>query len=137
MLRALVTLATLSAMTAASVAAPPGKSKLSPTAVKACLATGGSVIKVGMAQAEACVRLFADRGKKCTGPSDCEGECRYWDDTRPILPVKGSGRSRLSQPLHMPATGTKAVGQCQWTSDPFGCRATVAGGRVQSSFCVD
>lgn len=115
--------------------------KLTVAAAKSCVKSGGVVEKVGMAQHEACVRLFPDRGKRCTGPTDCGGECRFADDTRP-LPRPGSvSRRQLYLLLHqwdkMPPVGSKVVGKCQWSSDRFGCRATVVGGRLQGAMCLD
>lgn len=116
--------------------------KLSLAVRRSCQKSGGSIKRVGMAQAEACVRLYPDRGKQCTGPSDCKGECRFLDDTRPIPVTKPRGSRRQSSqsnwnPPQVPPIGSKAAGQCQWSADRFGCRATVVDGRIKDDFCLD
>ncbi len=115
--------------------------KLTVAAAKVCVKSGGVVGKVGMAQHDACVRLFPDRGKRCAGPKDCGGECRFADDTRPLPRLGSVSRRQLDLLLHpwdkMPPVGSKVVGKCQWSSDRFGCRATVVNGRLQGSMCLD
>jgi hypothetical protein len=116
-----------------------GADRLAPAARSECLASGGTISKVGMAQAEACVRLFADRGKKCRNVGDCEGECRYDDDTRGPPPPENSGVSEPAwmYPTTTPPIGSVVVGHCQWRSDPFGCRSLVVNGKLQETICVD
>ena len=63
-----------------------------------------------------CVVRYRDGGKRCTDKRDCTGECLY----------------EGSEPA--PAM---AVGSCQRTNDPCGCRAKIRQGSVQSTVCVD
>ncbi|MDR6114154.1 MULTISPECIES: hypothetical protein [unclassified Sphingomonas] len=115
--------------------------RLTQAEAKACSKGGGIVKRVGLAQNEACIRLFPDRGKQCTGPADCTGECRFSDDTRPLPPPNTVSRRQMEALLHqwdkMPPIGSKVVGKCQWSSEAFGCRATVVGGRLQERMCRD
>jgi hypothetical protein len=65
---------------------------------------------------------FADAGKACSDGSDCQGDC--------LVP-----RDRTSRTLPI---GAEVMGQCQATSSPFGCRATVEKGRVATPWvCRD
>jgi len=65
---------------------------------------------------------FADAGKACSGGDDCQGDC--------LVP-----RDRASRILPV---GAEVTGQCQATSSPFGCRATVEKGRVETPWvCRD
>ena len=98
-----------------------------------CAASGGKIEKVGMAQTQACIHLFPDRGKQCQGKSECEGECRYVDDTRPIEAknVNEEEARWATRP------GTEVVGACQWSDDQFGCRSTVQDGKIKEAICVD
>lgn len=112
--------------------------KLSADKASECVSSGGSIEQRGMALAETCVRLFADRGKECGSGSDCEGECRFDDDTRgPPPPDGATSEAAWMHPSKTPPLGTAVVGHCQWSSDPFGCRSTVVNGKLQESLCVD
>lgn len=82
----------------------------------ACTAKGGTIRPVCRMQRPMCVIPYADAGKACRGDADCAGECRALDDAAP---------------------GRQAVGVCQATSDPCGCRAEVENGIVQARICVD
>jgi hypothetical protein len=96
-----------------------------------CLRSGGTVEKVGMAQAEACIHLFADREKICTDNDDCLGECRFHDDTRPVAP------NDTPQSLNEPPLLSQVKGKCQWSDSDFGCRSTIERGWLQDWICVD
>lgn len=90
-----------------------------------------------MAQAEACVRLFADRGKECRNDRDCQGECRFVDDSRGPPPENSVSEPAWMDPANVPPIGSAVVGHCQWSSDPFGCRSLVVNGRLQDMSCTD
>lgn len=64
-----------------------------------------------------CVVRYRDGGKRCTDKKDCIGDCLY----------EGSG----------PPPSANAVGACQRTSDPCGCKIPIVGGRVRPGLCVD
>lgn len=64
-----------------------------------------------------CVVTFRDAGKRCTDKKDCTGECLF----------EGPGAPPKSN----------VVGKCQRTSDPCGCRTTIAHGQIKDSICVD
>ncbi|HMJ14538.1 MAG TPA: hypothetical protein VK524_24165 [Polyangiaceae bacterium] len=64
----------------------------------------------------ACVVRYRDGGKRCSDKRDCMGECLY-ESPDPAPP--------------------KAVGNCQRTSDPCGCKAPIHHGRVEPAVCVD
>lgn len=111
--------------------------RLTPGARSHCLASGGTVSRVGMAQAETCVRRFADRGKACRNDRDCEGECRFVDDTRGPPPENSVSEPAWMDPANVPPSGSAVVGHCQWSSDPYGCRSLVVNGRLQDMSCTD
>ena len=83
----------------------------------ACAEAGGSISREGMLGWEHCVQTYPDAGQTCTGDADCLGTCRYEGDA--------------SQP------GARVSGTCQVRDVPFGCYATVEGGRLQHALCVD
>jgi hypothetical protein len=93
-----------------------------------CSAMGGSLRRVGDLQLNACVHAYADGGKVCTDKSECEGECRIVDDTRP---------HDLQNWVESLSSSEPKAGRCQWTDDKFGCRSTVVRGQVQPTLCVD
>jgi hypothetical protein len=64
-----------------------------------------------------CVLRYRDGGKRCTDKRDCTGAC-LWD-----------GAEKGGKPI--------PVGICQRTSDPCGCRAEIANGRVAPTVCAD
>src|SRR6185312_10445461 len=83
-----------------------------------CVEAGGEIEEVGLAGIKMCIHLFADRGKQCRNDSDCEGECRYVDDSRPPEEKNiDTEVSRMKTPL-----GTPVVGHCQWSNNQSGCR---------------
>jgi hypothetical protein len=83
---------------------------------QACVARGGTMQRICLQGKLACVETYKDAGKPCTDKSQCFGQCRY------------AGRA---------APGVSVVGECQRTSDPCGCFATVAGGKHQGMLCID
>jgi hypothetical protein len=84
--------------------------------VRQCTARGGTIQPVCMSGQLACVVRYRDGGKRCRDKRDCTGECLY------------------EGPVPAPAT---AVGSCQRTNDPCGCKAPIQHGSVQSTLCVD
>lgn len=102
------------------VSAPPPTSAPAPTVTpaeeKACAARGGKIQPVCMLGTLECVLRFRDGGKRCTDKRDCAGQCLY------------------EGPHPAP---TQAVGACQRTSDPCGCKAPIVNGSVRPAFCVD
>jgi hypothetical protein len=90
----------------------------SPTAqeVRQCSARGGTIQPVCLSGHLTCVVPYRDGGKRCRDKRDCTGDCLY----------------EGSEPA--PAT---AVGSCQRTNDPCGCKARIKQGTVQSVVCVD
>jgi len=89
-----------------------------PTAA-ACAARGGQLQPVGRMQSLQCVIKYADAGKRCTDGDDCLGDCRIEDMAA------------------RPQMGAPAVGQCQASSDRFGCFTTVENGRAEATLCID
>jgi hypothetical protein len=71
---------------------------------------------VCMAGKLACVVRYRDAGKRCSDKRDCMGQCLYEGQDPPP---------------------PNAVGSCQRTNDPCGCRAAIRDGRVQSTVCID
>jgi hypothetical protein len=94
----------------------PPEREPSEAEVKACTARGGKIEPVCMMGELACVVRYRDAGKRCTDKSECAGECLYEGDDSPQV---------------------NAVGRCQRTSDPCGCKAPVVHGRVQPALCAD
>ena len=84
-----------------------------------CAARGGSMKAVGRLQSMQCVVPYADAGKTCTDGDQCAGECRTADVTQ------------------RPMEGTSVSGQCQATSEPFGCFTRVEDGKATATLCVD
>jgi hypothetical protein len=80
---------------------------------KACAARGGEMDYVCMMHVLKCVVSYRDAGKRCTGKSDCHGECLW------------NGKSE-----------THPVGTCQETSDPCGCKSSIVNGHIRH-VCVD
>ena len=85
----------------------------------ACAARGGEMRQVGRMQSWQCVLKYTDAGKRCTDGDDCRGDCRIQDVAA------------------APRAGAAAVGQCQASSDRFGCYTTVEGGKAEATICVD
>jgi hypothetical protein len=84
---------------------------------KACAARGGKIEPVCMMGNLECVLRYRDGGKRCTDKKDCTGDCLYEGSAPP--PVE------------------KAVGACQRTSDPCGCKAPIVKGQVRPALCRD
>ncbi len=96
----------------------PAGSGRQPTAAETrrCAARGGTIQPVCMAGELACVVRYRDGGKRCSDKRDCTGECLYeGNDPAP----------------------EKAIGACQRTSDPCGCKAVVHDGHVEPTLCAD
>lgn len=84
-----------------------------------CLALKGEWKRQGRIGAYACVFTAKDAGQQCTDSSQCEYKCLVKPAT------------------DMPEAGSKATGQCQVTSSPFGCKHEILGGIVQTGLCID
>lgn len=80
-----------------------------------CEASGGTVMRRGMANMETCVHSYADGGKACTDSSQCEGKC-----------VGAPG----------PET-QQTAGSCQKDDQLFGCYSEILGGKPAYAICVD
>lgn len=101
----------------AEPAAPRGRD-MTPEARARCLAEGGFVQRAGMMGYEGCYRRFKDGGKTCTDGAQClAGRCDY----------KGKGDE----------TASALTGRCAADNIPFGCRQSLAAGRISQSICVD
>ena len=96
--------------------APPAQSQTAEAA--ACSARNGMMQPVGRMQTMQCVVRYANAGKRCTTGSDCQGDCRVED-------------------APFPTAGAEAVGRCQADSQPFGCHASVEGGKATAAICID
>lgn len=112
-----------------------GADRPAPTTLAACRDAGGMIRRVGMAQVNACVRLYSDRGRECSSHS--EGECRFEDDLRGPPPESPGSEPAWMHPVTIPPVGSQVVGHCQWSSDQFGCRSLVEGGLLGAVECVD
>ncbi len=84
-----------------------------------CDRRGGKMQPVGRLQTMQCVVTYADAGRRCTDSDQCAGECRVAD---------GGAR---------PSEGTAVVGQCQASSNRFGCFTRVEDGKAEATLCVD
>ncbi|MES2988022.1 MAG: hypothetical protein V4808_08960 [Pseudomonadota bacterium] len=87
----------------------------------ACVAKGGAVQRLGMLQHESCVVRLKDAGKRCKSDGDCQGAC-WLDEKIDYQTLKPGQRVR---------------GQCQPTSDGFGCHSLVEKGRYAGTLCAD
>ena len=101
---------------AASDMPAPGQSQTADAS--ACAARGGRMQPVGRMQSMQCVVAYADAGKTCADGDQCEGDCRI------------DGNNGLN-------AGAAATGQCQATSDGFGCFTRVEDGKATGTLCVD
>lgn len=81
-----------------------------------CQAVGGSIQRVGMRQAQACVQRYPDADMVCQDDSQCLGRCL----TSENVPVN-----------------TLTAGRCQVLDSPFGCRQSVKSGVAQAMLCID
>ena len=96
---------------------PEGQNGFSVADQTACLGKDGTYRRRGMLGAYSCALPYADAGKTCTRPSQCEGDCR-------IENYDNSGDA--------PSSGT-----CQATSDPFGCNYKFTEDGQIVGLCVD
>jgi hypothetical protein len=83
-----------------------------------CQLAGGVMKPVGRRQLLQCVLSYADAGKSCSSGSQCEGDCRVAPGVEAV-------------------PGQAVVGQCQATSDRFGCSTRVEEGRAEATICID
>ena len=97
-------------------ALPPEEPQPSAADVRACAARGGKIEPVCMLGKLTCVIRYRDADKPCSDKAQCTGECLYAGDDAPRK---------------------NAVGRCQRTSDPCGCKAPIVKGAVQPAMCVD
>lgn len=82
-----------------------------------CEAKGGHWKPVGKLQKNACVLPTIDAGKPCTDSSQCQVSCIVLD-------------KNLSP-------GQKVVGQCNESTNQFGCHTYVNDGVVEGTMCAD
>ena len=87
------------------------------TSKKACEAEGGNWQKVGKLQRAACVLPSNDAGQRCYDSSQCEVAC---------ITLKEKVKP-----------GTRVEGQCQGSTNQFGCRTYVSGGVAEPTLCID
>ena len=80
----------------------------------ACEARGGSYGRRGRAGLYSCAVTYADAGKVCRKADDCEGQCRVED-----------------------SASAPSQGQCQATSDRFGCYTFLDEQGQPVGICVD
>ena len=95
-----------------STTPPEGEFGFSKTAQAKCLEQDGTYQRRGMLGRYSCAVPFADAGKACTKPSDCEGQCRV-------------------------ETAEDEFGKCQADSDPFGCHSHINEEGQVVAICVD
>jgi hypothetical protein len=88
-----------------------------PPDAQACAARGGTMQRICLRGELTCVETYKDAGKPCKDKTDCTATCRYRGPSRPV--------------------GSEVVGECQRTSDPCGCFATVKNGKLEGTLCVD
>ncbi len=98
---------------------PPQVSVPASEAAADCARRGGTLQAVGRMQTMQCVVRYADAGKRCTDGDQCAGDCRVSDS-----------KAQLRE-------GDAAVGQCQATSNGFGCFTQVEDGKAEPTLCVD
>jgi hypothetical protein len=89
-----------------------------PTDAVSCRLAGGVMKPVGRLQMPQCVLSYADAGRSCSSGDQCAGDCRV---------VPGMD----------PVPGQRVAGQCQATSDRFGCSTRVENGRAEATICID
>ena len=83
----------------------------------ACIAKGGEWRRMGRIQELSCVLPTSDAGKACTDASQCEVACF------------------VSEPGTEPGAAT--VGQCNSSTDIFGCHMHVKDGKADGMLCID
>ncbi|PWQ96069.1 hypothetical protein [Leucothrix pacifica] len=83
----------------------------------ACIAKGGEWRRMGRIQQLSCVLPTSDAGKACTDSSQCEVSCLV---SKPGVEA-----------------GTATVGQCNSSTDIFGCNMRVIDGKADGMLCID
>lgn len=84
---------------------------------ESCEAENGTWQRVGLAGRLSCILPTTDAGKACTDGSQCQVTCMLKE--RNIAP------------------GTAVTGQCHDSTQRFGCRAYVSGGKAGHVLCID
>lgn len=105
----------LSLLTACAPSAP-APAPTAEASEAACVARGGVIQRGGKLQLPTCVTPYADAGKACTDKAQCQGACILEGNLEPQ---------------------TSVTGQCQKTSQQFGCYARVENGQTTGAICVD
>ena len=98
--------------------ASPAGNQSQTAEASACTTRGGTMQAVGRMQSMQCVIAYADAGKTCTDGDQCQGDCRI------------EGNDGLD-------AGSSVTGQCQASSNGFGCFTRVEDGRATATLCVD
>jgi hypothetical protein len=97
----------------------PAGGDLTETAAQiACEQRGGTLERVGRLQSFQCIVSYADAGKTCSDGAQCQGDCRI------------EGNDGLN-------AGANVTGQCQASSNGFGCFTRVEDGKATATLCVD
>lgn len=86
------------------------------TGSQECARQGGAMQPVCLKQQPMCVIPYADAGRPCRDGDDCAGAC--------LATAAGS-------------KGEPAVGECQPTNNPCGCRTYIEDGRIAGGICAD
>lgn len=81
-----------------------------------CARQGGAIQPVCLSQESLCVIPYPDAGLPCRDSDDCAGACL--------------AQTAVNQ-------DEPAVGECERTNAPCGCRTYVEDGRVADAICVD
>ena len=68
-----------------------------------------------------CIVPYADAGKPCSGPEDCEGRC--------LILLNGND-------IPTPENGAPATGQCEPEHGTDGCYTVIVDGKAEKSICV-
>ena len=84
----------------------------------ACEAHQGAWEKLGTLQKYSCVLHARDAGKICSDGSDCQIACEM-------------------SPGEFPPAGSKVKGQCQASTNRFGCRVYITHGIADAARCID
>ena len=87
---------------------------------KACIDFGGNYTRAGLLGYYNCFVDYADGGKTCSDPGDCQGRC---------IATNATGFD--------PDAPGGQTGACQKTDSPFGCYSEIVGGVAQPGLCVD
>lgn len=97
---------------------PELEAPFTPAQSKACKQKGGKMQSGGRMQSYVCVIKYTDGGKSCRDKADCQGKC-----------IESGGAFET--------IGKNAVGQCQKSSEPWGCYAEIKAGVKQAWMCRD